>query len=61
MIKERLYKAKSLMNNETVYGYYFKGNNNDYYIMENKSDNPNKSIIHRIDPNTLEQSIRIHR
>lgn len=61
MIKERLYRAKSLIDNKTVYGYYFKGNNNDYYIIENKSNNPNKSIIYRIDPNTLEQSIRINR
>ena len=60
MIKERLYRAKSLIDNKTVYG-YFKGNNNDYYIIESKSDNPNKSIIYRIDPNILEQSIRINR
>lgn len=59
MLKERLYKGISLSNNKIVYGYYFKVQQ-DCYIIEKTNSKYNINIT-KIDPDTLQQSIRIKR
>ena len=49
--KERLYKGISLSNNKTVYGYYFKAQQ-DCYIIEKTNSKYNINII-KIDSDTL--------
>lgn len=57
--KERLYKGISLSNNKIVYGYYIRIQQ-DCYIVEKTNSKYNINVI-KIDPDTLQQSIRIKR
>ena len=59
MLKERLYKGISLLDNKLVYGYYY-AIQQDYYIIEKSNSKYNLSIV-KIKPDTLQQSIRIKR